>query len=161
MSKCLFASRSTPSKGSPDFRPPPSPRSRRSSNSSFFKGTRRRHSCSLPFLHLILRNRVFFGRMRQMSKCLFASRSTPSKGSPDFRSTSFRTDSKMTLSWAVPYRWPMPSPSTDGPPNGGFGCRCAFKSCWSTLPTTAAGTRGGISGGPCVSATKLLSTRLS
>ncbi len=29
------------------------------------------------------------------------------------------------------------------------------------LPTTAAGTRGGISGGPCVSATKLLSSRLS
>ena len=36
----------------------------------------------------ILRNCVFLGRMRQMSKCLFARRSMPSKGSPDFRPTS-------------------------------------------------------------------------
>ena len=28
--------------------------------------------------------------------------------------------------------------------DGGFGCLCALKSWWSTLPSTAAGTRGGL-----------------
>ena len=59
--------------------PPPSPRPRRSSNSSFFNGTRRRHRWSLPFL---------LCRMRSMSQCLFDSRSAPLKGSPDLRPTS-------------------------------------------------------------------------
>ena len=42
------------------------------------------------------------------------------------------------------------APHTAGSPNGGYGCLCALKSWWSTLPTTAAWTPGGIFDGPCV-----------